>query len=225
MALFFASLLISSVTVLTAASAQNATITLSPLKQFENGVSASNVKCKDGLVLIIKTSDSNPACVKPSTAQKLGERGWGILEMFLLAKLSDDQVARIVKSDLTKHLPNLSRVIIPDIDGLSDNPNYPKHPLSLIYVTPNNIEYFINNTSYSIEYSCSPQKNWCWIMDKSAMNATSGKLVYLVDLLWYTSTNISGPTYYLINAQNGGILFSSLVKNIPTGKNTTEYRP
>ena len=51
----------------------------SPFKQIKNGVSGYDVKCKSGFSLIIKTSDDSPACVKPSTAQKLVERGWGVL--------------------------------------------------------------------------------------------------------------------------------------------------
>ncbi|MBI3640016.1 MAG: hypothetical protein HY223_06850 [Thaumarchaeota archaeon] len=49
----------------------------SPKKQTEQGLSADLVKCSDGLILIKKLSDNSPACVKPQTAQKLVERGWG----------------------------------------------------------------------------------------------------------------------------------------------------
>src|SRR5438094_4269329 len=49
----------------------------SPLKQFKSGTSAKDVKCNQDLVLVIKKSDNSPACVKPDTAQKLVERGWG----------------------------------------------------------------------------------------------------------------------------------------------------
>lgn len=48
----------------------------SPLKQFKSGTSANDVKCNDGLQLLIKTEDGHPVCVKPDTAQKLIERGW-----------------------------------------------------------------------------------------------------------------------------------------------------
>jgi hypothetical protein len=52
---------------------------LSPKKQIENGVSADKVRCNTGFVLVVKLSDNSPACVKPQTAQKLVERGWGVL--------------------------------------------------------------------------------------------------------------------------------------------------
>src|SRR5947209_8728569 len=50
---------------------------ISPLKQFKTGIPLPNIFCKTGLVLVFKKSDNSPACVKPDTAQKLVERGWG----------------------------------------------------------------------------------------------------------------------------------------------------
>ncbi|QLH08757.1 hypothetical protein [Candidatus Nitrosotenuis sp. DW1] len=50
---------------------------LSPLKQFRSGVSVDEISCKEDLILITKTSNENPACVKQETMQKLIERGWG----------------------------------------------------------------------------------------------------------------------------------------------------
>ncbi|MGI0102646.1 MAG: hypothetical protein ACREA7_08650 [Nitrosotalea sp.] len=49
---------------------------LSPLKQFESGAGAKEVKCKRDLQLVIKSEDGSPACVKPDTANILIERGW-----------------------------------------------------------------------------------------------------------------------------------------------------
>lgn len=50
----------------------------SPLKQFSQGVEPLDIVCPDDLVLILKNSNQHPACVKPISAQKLIERGWGI---------------------------------------------------------------------------------------------------------------------------------------------------
>lgn len=77
-AIFFALILVSSASISPLAFAQNVTSILPPLKQIKNGVPLLDVKCKEGLVLITKTSDSSPACVKPDTAQKLVELGWGV---------------------------------------------------------------------------------------------------------------------------------------------------
>jgi len=51
----------------------------SPLKQFKTNIPLPNILCKSGLVLIFKVSDGSPACMKSETAQKLVERGWGVL--------------------------------------------------------------------------------------------------------------------------------------------------
>lgn len=47
----------------------------SPKKQIKLGVAPQNVTCDEGLVLMLKTSGM-PVCVKPSTAERLEERGW-----------------------------------------------------------------------------------------------------------------------------------------------------
>ena len=49
---------------------------LSPLKQFKSGISALDVRCKEGLILVTKAGDNSPACVHPLTFNKLVERGW-----------------------------------------------------------------------------------------------------------------------------------------------------
>ena len=49
---------------------------LSPLTQVKSGIAASDVKCKQGLQLVIKAEDGSPACVMPDTATKLLDRGW-----------------------------------------------------------------------------------------------------------------------------------------------------
>ena len=47
-----------------------------PLAQFKSGIAANNVKCQQGLQLVIKAENGNPACVKPDTVTKLVEWGW-----------------------------------------------------------------------------------------------------------------------------------------------------
>jgi len=47
-----------------------------PLKQLKNGVSINDIKCIDGMQLILKKEDGSPACVKPEDATTLTERGW-----------------------------------------------------------------------------------------------------------------------------------------------------
>ena len=50
----------------------------SPLKQTREGLLPSEVMCTNNYVLILK-NNGNPACVKPTTVQKLIERGWGTI--------------------------------------------------------------------------------------------------------------------------------------------------
>ncbi|TLX93406.1 MAG: hypothetical protein E6K91_08710, partial [Thaumarchaeota archaeon] len=50
---------------------------LSPLKQFKSGIAANDIKCEQGLQLVIKAEDGSPSCVKPQTVQKLVEHRWG----------------------------------------------------------------------------------------------------------------------------------------------------
>ena len=47
-----------------------------PLKQISDGVLPENVTCTEGLIIILKSSNNSPACVKPSSADKLIQRGW-----------------------------------------------------------------------------------------------------------------------------------------------------
>jgi plastocyanin len=51
-------------------------IMIAPLKQIKSGISVDDIKCSADLVLVIKTEDSSPACVKSDTATKLFARGW-----------------------------------------------------------------------------------------------------------------------------------------------------
>ena len=48
----------------------------SPLVQFKSGIAANNVQCQQGLQLVIKAENGNPACVKPDTVTKLVQWGW-----------------------------------------------------------------------------------------------------------------------------------------------------
>ncbi len=49
-----------------------------PLKQIQDGVEPSAVTCTEGLELVMKFSNGQPACVKPSSVEKMIDRGWAI---------------------------------------------------------------------------------------------------------------------------------------------------
>jgi len=57
---------------------QNLAYFPSSLKQIKNGTDPANVTCTEGLELVLKFSDGNPACIKPTSVAKLLERGWAI---------------------------------------------------------------------------------------------------------------------------------------------------
>jgi hypothetical protein len=47
-----------------------------PLMQIAQGIAPADIQCREGLQLVFKTSNDMPACVKPSSAQRLIEIGW-----------------------------------------------------------------------------------------------------------------------------------------------------
>lgn len=58
------------------------TETISPLKQIKSGILPQDIKCKQGLVLIIKVTNDFPACVKPPSVTRLLVQGWITLDKF-----------------------------------------------------------------------------------------------------------------------------------------------
>ncbi|GKS67435.1 hypothetical protein YTPLAS73_09820 [Nitrosarchaeum sp.] len=49
-----------------------------PLKQIQDGVKPTSVTCTEGLELVLKFSNGSPACIKPTSTEKLIERGWAM---------------------------------------------------------------------------------------------------------------------------------------------------
>ncbi len=54
------------------------TSTESPLMQVKHGVLIQDIKCMEGMQLILKADDDSPACVTSSTATELVTRGWAM---------------------------------------------------------------------------------------------------------------------------------------------------
>ena len=50
-----------------------------PRKQMATGIEAEDVKCKSGLVLMIRSTNGFAACVKSPTSTKLAKAGWGMI--------------------------------------------------------------------------------------------------------------------------------------------------
>ncbi len=53
-----------------------------PLKQISDGILPENVTCTEGLAIVLKSTNNSPACVKPSSVEKLIQRGWAIEKTF-----------------------------------------------------------------------------------------------------------------------------------------------
>ena len=49
-----------------------------PLVQLREGIPLDQIQCKEGLQLVTKASDLSPACVRPSTAERLIEVMWAL---------------------------------------------------------------------------------------------------------------------------------------------------
>ncbi|MCH8085849.1 MAG: hypothetical protein IIC15_05435 [Thaumarchaeota archaeon] len=52
---------------------------LRPRQQMESGIEPQDVVCKEGLLLILRTSNGSAACVTESSSTKLLDMGWGSL--------------------------------------------------------------------------------------------------------------------------------------------------
>ncbi len=84
----------------------------SPLKQFKLGIPSNNVKCEQGLHLVIKAKDNSPACVKLDAAYMLIKRGWAVSESAYpggYRQFTLDTNSTIIPA----HLPRSSGVRIP----------------------------------------------------------------------------------------------------------------
>jgi len=49
-----------------------------PKKQMMPNMDPHTVICKENLTLVLKATDFSPACVKPTSVEKLKERGWAL---------------------------------------------------------------------------------------------------------------------------------------------------
>jgi hypothetical protein len=92
------------------------TTLLSPSKQTQSGIGVKDLKCKEGFVVIVKKSDPTnqylqdfPSCMTPSSASKLVDRGWGVLEQTMPIQNTNSTVTYYVEgSKLDKIVPDLA---------------------------------------------------------------------------------------------------------------------
>ena len=60
-----------------------------PKIQLDKGISLDQIICNEGLELVLKTSNHSPACVKPTTSEKLFERGWALSNLHIHANTNN----------------------------------------------------------------------------------------------------------------------------------------
>lgn len=66
----------------------------SPLKQFKSGILPENIKCNQGFLRMAKLGNL-PVCLKPQTAQKLLERGWGSTSVIFIQQQAEFQTIKM----------------------------------------------------------------------------------------------------------------------------------
>lgn len=87
---------------------------VSPLKQFNSGISFDKIECKDNLVLIQKY-DGSPVCVNPSSMWSLTERDWMKLVTFEITSgfpIHEIENGQIISVKLVKDESCLPYIII-----------------------------------------------------------------------------------------------------------------
>jgi len=77
---------------------------MSPAKQTSEGITIDNISCKTQHVLMTKYNGT-PACVKPKTAEKLQNRGWGTINpvnpsIGLPSMPSSDETSRAIDTEV-----------------------------------------------------------------------------------------------------------------------------
>ena len=108
----------------------------SPQQQIASGTSAVDVICNSGLTLIAKLSSDSSACVKPSTAMKLEERGWG--QILKESSMMEQEREKMIEEIMLKNEPIDDPKMIAEII-VENEPIYdPK-------IIPNNFISEINN--------------------------------------------------------------------------------
>lgn len=95
---------------------------LSPLKQLKSEIPVDEIRCKEELELILKSSNGSPVCVKPETKQMLIERGWAkptLIENMSNSKYAEIDVAqKLLTQNQIEYVPDKLVVTSgPVIDG------------------------------------------------------------------------------------------------------------
>ena len=98
-----------------------------PLKQYDPKIDPHNIECKPDLKLVFKDKVWTPACVKPSSVEKLIERGWAAKHdphhMEIMTPMEKDDLLSIHASKLKQKMtadPNLIVIDMRDSTSYMD---------------------------------------------------------------------------------------------------------
>jgi len=96
-----------------------------PLKQIQGGITPTSVICTEGLELVLKFSNGNPACIKPTSVEKLIQRGWAIHVLLDYEKNENNNSVTFamgnyeVESESVNYFGNSNGYLAkPSVDGL-----------------------------------------------------------------------------------------------------------
>jgi len=115
-------IIIVAVIVMINVQAESITYLPSPQKQMASGTSAEDVVCNSGLTLIAKLSSGSSACVKPSTAMKLEEKGWGqiLKESLMMEQEREKMIEEIIMKDEVIDVPKMAEKIMKENEPIYD---------------------------------------------------------------------------------------------------------
>ena len=92
-----------------------------PLAQIRSGTAPENVTCTEGLQLVFKSTNGNPACVKHSSVEKLAERGWGNKVVSITDSMNSEQSIKVTNSDVSVNYVIIGGKILNITSNVSTN--------------------------------------------------------------------------------------------------------
>jgi hypothetical protein len=184
-------------------------MTLSPLKQVQEGVAPQDVKCSQDLKLVINQFNSEPACTNQSHVARLLSVGWITQEKFVTLHpfINQTKIGTIsqrvtANNEISNtNLLNLKKII---------NSNIPNNATNAI----NSIQ-LPNSISLPTISSSEP------VSVKLLSIGMFPNLLKIGDFLQINATfqNISGNSFYI----NGGCRDTTLFSSITPASNVQEY--
>lgn len=103
--------MVASALVATNAYGESISYIPAPQKQMASGTGAEDVICNSGLTLMLKSSSGSPACVKPSTAMELEEKGWGTV--LKVSSMMEQEREKMIAEIMMANEPIYDPEIIP----------------------------------------------------------------------------------------------------------------